>query len=1095
VTEELGERPNVPEELARLKDFQRLSVEYAYKRLYGTEDPTRRFLVADEVGLGKTLVARGIIAKTIDALWDKVPRIDIVYVCSNAEIARQNIARLTPRGATNVTMASRITLLPLQAHNLRERRVNVIALTPKTSLDLRQSLGVMRERALLLSMLLDHWGLDRTAATRLFSGTATLANFRRYMKWFEAEESIDPELCQAFLDQLEATCVQQRADGETTLKNRLLALTAAYSDDAKGSREQQTARNKLVGELRHLLASSCIRALQPDLIILDEFQRFKELLSGDSPAAEMARQLFAYDDGVTQTRVLLLSATPYKMYTIHDEVDDEDHYADFLRTVRFLFTDSPQKADELAVLLKEYRLAIYGIGAGGEHSLATIRDGIEGILRKVMVRTERLAITPDRSGMLTERPTPAVDVRVRDARSYLQFQSIARQIEHPDTMEFWKASPWLLNFMDEYKLKCDFDRETDETDQSKELASAIGKANDALLDMEQVKQFANLDAPHGRMRWLTDHMLQDGLWRVLWMPPALPYHSLGAPFKDVAMSSPTKALVFSAWRVVPRALAAALSHEAERRMYRDFLGETVSLEDAPERLGDLLQPKRKEGRAAGLTVLPLLYPSQYFAAKCDPRDIAAGIASKVGRAPTPEEMIAEAERRIRSNLEAITQTKPERATPDESWYWAAPVLLDAAHDRLATAEWLERDLASFWSAGANPIRRVESDEEEGTDDSIDVDSDGSALSDLVDRLRRVLGNGAPKGIPPRDLLRVMALTALASPATVALRTLGRITSSDALSDPEARDAAARVAAGFRSLFNQPDSTAVIRASTGVGDYWKECLEYANNGALQAVMDEYAHLLVSEVGAFGQTPSALYLRVANAIASASAIRRASVGVHGFTARGGRIVRERHKMRSRFAMRYGEETADAEGERVRADDVRRAFNSPFWPFVLATTSVGQEGLDFHLYCHAVVHWNLPPNPVDLEQREGRVHRYKGHAVRKNVASRHSEVWKRRLAGDPWEDTFNAARDSRAGNENDLVPYWVYPVAGGSTIDRYVPMFPLSRDVERFRRLRESLALYRMVFGQPRQEELLAYLSRVVSPDRIQELATRLQISLAP
>jgi len=28
---------------------------------------------------------------------------------------------------------------------------------------------------------------------------------------------------------------------------------------------------------------------------------------------------------------------------------------------------------------------------------------------------------------------------------------------------------------------------------------------------------------------------------------------------------------------------------------------------------------------------------------------------------------------------------------------------------------------------------------------------------------------------------------------------------------------------------------------------------------------------------------------------------------------------------------------------------------------------EGLDFHHYCHAIVHWNLPSNPVDLEQRE--------------------------------------------------------------------------------------------------------------------------------
>ena len=32
-------------------------------------------------------------------------------------------------------------------------------------------------------------------------------------------------------------------------------------------------------------------------------------------------------------------------------------------------------------------------------------------------------------------------------------------------------------------------------------------------------------------------------------------------------------------------------------------------------------------------------------------------------------------------------------------------------------------------------------------------------------------------------------------------------------------------------------------------------------------------------------------------------------------------------------------------------------------------------------------LPGNPVDLEQREGRIHRYKGHAVRRNVAASHA------------------------------------------------------------------------------------------------------------
>jgi hypothetical protein len=65
------------------------------------------------------------------------------------------------------------------------------------------------------------------------------------------------------------------------------------------------------------------------------------------------------------------------------------------------------------------------------------------------------------------------------------------------------------------------------------------------------------------------------------------------------------------------------------------------------------------------------------------------------------------------------------------------------------------------------------------------------------------------------------------------------------------------------------------------------------------------------------------------------------------------------RSRFALRYGSKRQDVES--ARQPQVRNAFNSPFWPFVLTTTSVGQEGIDFHWWCHAVVHWNLPANPV--------------------------------------------------------------------------------------------------------------------------------------
>ena len=82
-------RPDIDSILAGLKPFQRDTVEYVFDRLYAADNSSRRFLVADEVGLGKTLVARGLIAKAIRHRWDIVERIDIVYICSNADIARQ----------------------------------------------------------------------------------------------------------------------------------------------------------------------------------------------------------------------------------------------------------------------------------------------------------------------------------------------------------------------------------------------------------------------------------------------------------------------------------------------------------------------------------------------------------------------------------------------------------------------------------------------------------------------------------------------------------------------------------------------------------------------------------------------------------------------------------------------------------------------------------------------------------------------------------------------------------------------------------------------------------------------------------------------
>jgi hypothetical protein len=280
-------------------------------------------------------------------------------------------------------------------------------------------------------------------------------------------------------------------------------------------------------------------------------------------------------------------------------------------------------------------------------------------------------------------------------------------------------------------------------------------------------------------------------------------------------------------------------------------------------------------------------------------------------------------------------------------------------------------------------------------------------------------------------------------------------------------AAFELADGIRTLFNRTESIALL--TTLYGDepnYWQSVLAYCADGNLQAVLDEYLYQLWSETGGAELDDRGL-LEVTRRAVGAMALRPAR-----YEARDTTPERAEIPLMARFALRYGGKYATDADEQggVRQSEVRAAFNSPFAPFVLASTSVGQEGIDFHWWSHSVIHWNLPSNPVDFEQREGRVNRYAGHAVRKNVGEAH---WPNVLASDDpstWRAAFDAASRDVA---NEFSPWWVYP--GSARIHRVLATYPLSRDIDRYERLRSALTLYRLTLGQPRQEDMIDMLAR--------------------
>ena len=195
--------------------------------------------------------------------------------------------------------------------------------------------------------------------------------------------------------------------------------------------------------------------MKPDLIILDEFQRFRDLLHADTEAGELAQELFEYSgaDG-RATRTLLLSATPYRMLTLAgDDSEEGDHYQDFIETLGFLFgrERGREAASDVARDMRAFRSLLQGLPQTREKAVEA-RKAIEGQLRQVMVRTERVSSTKERDSMLTERAR-TVSVSPEDLVEASAVSKVAEVLDAPEIVEYWKSSPYLLNFMRDYDLK------------------------------------------------------------------------------------------------------------------------------------------------------------------------------------------------------------------------------------------------------------------------------------------------------------------------------------------------------------------------------------------------------------------------------------------------------------------------------------------------------------------------------------------------------------------------------------------------------------------------------------------------------------------
>lgn len=866
-----------------------------------------------------------------------------------------------------------------EQHEKVEMPESIIPLTPSTSFRFYSAQGTANERALMCDILC---GLTQFKEYKEVISDFLSCNVKN---WQELTNTYNEKIKGCGDDYL----FEMHSKLQTRLSDAIINQLIEYAQNGCDNRQ----RADMINKLRRIFAEISIDMLDPDLVIMDEFQRFNSLLEqGDDEQSMLANKFF--DNERSNTKILLLSATPHKPYSTLEELNtngNDEHYQDFMKVMDFLYA-TKDKMDRFKLTWHAYSAALKRTNVVDLTPLVVTKNEAEEALYGVMCRTERF-----NSGIIDDSRVCDVQVVPEDILSFAEGQYLMDCLNQENTkvrlgnlpMEYVKSSPYLLSFMDKYELK-------------KRIASALqhsdvkryGKMDTLLLSKYAINNYRPIPAANGKLKYLHDLVFgtrhEKKTQLLLWVPASNPYYKAGGVFESNETRNFSKIILFSSWEMVPRMISIMMSYYSELYTF----GELKKVE---AEIRYTSQKKNRYGenrfRADGL----LEYPCQTLSGLFSPTTFYGEML------PSIRKIIKQ---RIQEEFaqNAIISSIPQQGRNNAKLILTLMKILDG-----------------------KPVE---------------------ALNDLY---------------VPSNALDVMTDIAIASPAVCAYRQSGN------------EEDAQMVAKAIVSVFNKTESAAVIDLmynKKNDDDYYESVLDYCVVGNLQAVLDEYAHMTQTKM--LGHTVTEAIIGTSNL----SIDTTDSLGVE----------EKKQLMRCHFAIPFIDKTVTDKSV-ARTTNIRKAFNSPFRPFLLSTTSIGQEGLDFHWYARKIVHWNLPSNPVDLEQREGRINRFKCLAIRRNVVKLYgSETYH------TWDELFSLAYSNLKGTHSDIVPYWCLPVADLTEeqrakleyIERIVPLYPLSRDRYKYERLIKVLALYRMTLGQPRQEELLNLLKNMhLSDEQLKEL----------
>lgn len=1041
--------------MSGLKDFQRATVEridYLYRH------KQRRVLVSDEVGLGKTLIARGTVAKLAKLRREEGDNlVKIVYICSNAAIADQNLQKLrvTHEARMESTASSRLSMQHLNIFmqendtELLNRYIQLIPLTPDTSFRMTEGPGTASERALMFAHL------KRMPELRSYLYELEIAMMNKATSswnswcrnWYEKEAvECDEKSNGRYLDHMQYRLRKELSEiwhDDVTYMDGIIQLCQAI----RRNMGVPVSENSIIGQLRVIFAKISLEKLEPDLVIMDEFQRFKYLLNSnpESETGMLADKFFHAKD----VRMLLLSATPYKMYSTPEEIDEnrvDEHYTEFLSVMDFLNEDQEAEKKFLTVW-RNYSIRLKEMTVG-DMTILSAKKAAEDAMYQTVCRTERIS-APENADIIDDSDVHVpLDVLEQDIKSYVQAQELLDQIgaNYHVPVDYIKSTPYLMSFMRDYQLK----RNVENYFKTHPLELKKIEKDSLWINPETIDHYDRIPNNNARLERVMSSVLQKGEEMLLWMPPSRPYYEMEGVFKDTEFS--TKTLIFSAWEMVPRMLASLISYEAERRtvgkLARDYQDRDVHYFFSGEKRypSARMNFSVRRGVPGAMTLFCLLYPSKFLAACYDP-------ISCMNMDMNIQQIREQVREKIRNKLKELPS--PDRGNQDRRWYYIAPLMMDG-------------DMyVSSWLGSVDKL----ADYDDGDEKSKKQEGFKAHMEALLELFNETHAEWFSNlGKRPDDLEDVLTDMAIASPSICIYRTYLKYVDREEKLPVYLASQLARV---FINRMNTVESTAVVELACGRKSddaHWQNLLTYCRQGNLQAVFDEYAHLLSNGI----DHDEALIYQMHRQMMEAMDIRTTQYDVDTFSNFRMRSLGQKDRstgIRTHFAVAFTKGVGKAT-ETNRKKTVRNAFNSPFRPFVLATTSIGQEGLDFHNYCRKIVHWNLPSNPIDLEQREGRINRFECLAIRQNIAKRYGNII---FGSDIWKEMLEeAAIVEKTGRSSDLIPYWGLRESDDMVkIERIVPMYPFSRDGLAYERLIKILSLYRLTLGQARQEELLEYL----------------------